>query len=353
MLLERPAWAVSNEEYESLLQQHWEMVRSIHFDKNSGTPYWLNKAQEYDINPNSLHTLQDFLDSPISLCEESEINQKPISYFIPKSTNRHGLRIFTSSGSVGKKKEVPWTDIGLNYVSDYANYMFDKSGISRGIDWIVQGPYGIWQEAVYKILTKRDGLVHSAGIESRGIKKHFAEIKSPEDFAKNIPLQVTIGPASEFTADTMVKEKIKGIATALAVLPSIVSLPGFENIETIYLSGMELPKEQYEFWRKSLPHIKFISSFGHHQIGYAYNLPSQYETYYSPSPLSLIYVVDKNNPNRVVEYGERGRHKTLRMDNVFLWCQLDRDYSERVPPPKELKWDGIKDVQPLFEDVEK
>ncbi len=249
---------------------------------------------------------------------------------------------------MGKKKEVPWTDIGLNYASDYASYMFDKSGISRDIDWIVQGPYGIWQETVYRTLTKRNGIVHSAGIESRGIKKYFAEIKSPEEFEENIPLQVTIGPASEFTADILIKEKIKGIATAPSNIPSIANLPGFENVEAIYLSGMEIPKEQYESWRKNFPHIRFISSFGHHQLGFSYNPPLQFETYYPPSPLSLIYVVDKNNPNRVVEYGERGRHKILRMDDVSLWCQLDRDYSQRVPPQGELKWDGIKDVQPVL-----
>jgi hypothetical protein len=348
MLLETHAWLVSDKEYESLIQKHWEMVRGIHFDKNSGTPYWINKAQEYNINPNSLRTLQDFLDSPIGLCEESEINQKPISYFIPRSTNRYGLRIFTSSGSMGKKKEVPWTDIGLNYASDYASYMFDKTGISRDIDWIVQGPMGIWQETIYKTITKRNGIVHSAAIESRNIKRYFNEIRSPEDFAKNIPLQTMLGPASEFTADTMLKEKIKGIATAIQNLPPIVNLPGFDNVEALYFSGMEIPKDQYEFWRGRLPHIKFISSFGHHQLGFSYNPPSQFETYYTPSPLSLVYIVDKDNPKRLVEYGERGRHKILRMDDVYLWCQLDRDYSERVPPQGELKWDGIKDVQPLL-----
>jgi len=346
--LKQSAWELSQTEYEETLQDHWETVRKIHFDRDSGTPYWISKAKKYGINPNGFHTLQDFLDSSISLCDEEEIKAKPISHFIPKSTKRSGLRVFTSSGSVGKKKEVPWTDIGLDYASDYACHMFDRNGISRGIDWIVQGPYGIWQETVYRIITKRDGVVHSAGIESRGIKKLFAEISSPEDFAKNMPLQVTVGPASEFTADIMLKEKVEGLATALANLPSVVGLPGFENIKAIYLSGMELPKEQYDHWREALPHIKFISSFGHHQLGFSYNPPSQYETYYPPSPLSLIYVVRSSNPHELVNYGERGRQKILRMDDVLLWCQLDRDYSIRVSPQGEWKWDGIKDVQPVL-----
>lgn len=347
-LLKQAAWLISQNEYEKYLQKHWETVRRIHFHPELGTPYWINKAKKCGVSPERFSTLQDFLNSPASLCDEEEIKEKPISHFIPRSASKTGLRIFTSSGSMGKKKQVPWTDIGLNYASDYASYMFDRSGISRDIDWIVQGPMGIWQETVYRIITKRNGIVHSAPIESRNIKRYFNEIRSPEDFAKNIPLQTMLAPASEFTADTLVKEKIKGIATALQNLPSIVNLPGFESVEALYLSGMEIPKDQYEFWRTKLPHIKFISSFGHHQLGFSYNPPSQYETYYPPSPLSLIYVVKNDNPYKLVEYGERGRQKILRMDDVSLWCQLDRDYSIRVPPQGEWKWDGIKDVQPVL-----
>ena len=348
-MLDKQAWLLSQKEYEEFSQKHWETIRDIHFDKELGTPYWINVSKKAKIDPkNDLDTLQDFLNNPISLCDENVLKEKPISYFIPQSAFRSSTSILTSSGSVGKKKEVAWSESGLDYAAEYANYCFDMIGISRGIDWIVQGPYGIFQGVVRRALGNRGGLIHSAGLETRNLKIHFANIKSEEDFRNNQFLQITLGPAIEFTYDTLAKEKIGGLVTAIQLLPALASAKGFENIEAIYLSGMEIPKEMYKFWRGQLPHIKFISSFGHHNLGFSYSTPFPDEPYYSPSPLSEIYIVNEKDPYSLVGYGERGRHKIVRMDPAFLWSQLDRDYSVRVPPQEEFKWDGIKDVKPIF-----
>ena len=348
--LERGAWLLSQNEYEAFLQQHWINIRDIHFDENFGTPYWINAAKEAKIDPkNDLDTLQDFLDSPISLCNEDILKVKPISHFIPKSSQLSNVSILTSSGSVGKKKEVVWSEAGLEYAAEYASYCFDRMRIRRNIDWVVQGPYGIFQTVVRKALAKRGGLIHSAGVETRNLKIELAKIKSEEDFKSNQFLQITLGPAIEFTYDMLAKEKIGGLVTAIHFLSMLVSAMGFGNIEAIYLSGMEMPKEMYKFWKEKLPHIKFITSFGHHNLGFAYSTPLPDEPYYPPSPLSLVYIVKENNPYSLVGYGERGRHRILRMDEYFLWSQLDRDYSIRVQPQEEFKWDGFKDSIPTFE----
>jgi len=348
--LEKQAWLLSQKGYGEQIQEHWEAVRDINFDEKSGAPYWVKAAKEAGINPkNDLDTLQDFFCSPISLCDESILKVKPITEFIPKSVQKGSTSILTSSGSMGKKKEVAWSETALNYAADYANYCFDRMGIPRSIDWVVQGPYGIFQGVVRRALEKRGGLIHSAGVETRNLKRHFASLKNEEEFSSNQYLQATLGPAIEFTQDILAKEKIGGLVTAIQMLPLFVNFEGFENIEAIYFSGMEIPEEMYKFWRGKLPHIKFISSFGHHNLGFSYSTPFEDEPYYPPSPLSAIYVTDKNDPNRIVGYGERGRHKILRADYAFLWSQLDRDYSVRVAPQEEFKWDGIKDAKPSFE----
>lgn len=348
--LEKKAWLLSQKEYEILLQQHWEAIRNKHFDENSGTPYWINTAKEAGIDPNNdLDTLKDFLDSPISLCDENVLKDKSIRYFIPKSSQLSNVSILTSSGSVGKKKEVAWSEAGLEYAAEYANYSFDRMGIRKNIDWIVQGPYGIFQTVVRRALAKRGGLIHSAGVETRNLKIELAKIKSEEDFKSNQFLQISLGPAIEFTYDTLAKEKIGGLITAIHFLSTLVGAKGFENVEAIYLSGMEMPKEMYNSWKNKLPHIKFITSFGHHNLGFAYSTPLPDEPYYTSSPLSLVHIVKENDPYSLVGYGKRGRHKILRMDPAFLWSQLDRDYSTRVAPQAEYKWDGFRDSIPTFD----
>jgi hypothetical protein len=133
------------------------------------------------------------------------------------------------------------------------------------------------------------------------------------------------------------------------MLPSLMKAEGFENVRAIYLSGMEVPYEQLKYWRKLLPNKTFLTSYGHHQLGLCFAHPKfEIPTYYPPAPVSLIYVVDPENPLRMVKYGERGRVRLVRMDESLLWVQTERDYAERVKPYGEIKWDGIRDVVPTF-----
>jgi hypothetical protein len=352
--VEKAAWLYgSDKEYDGLFQSHWERIRDIHFNENTGTEYWLNKSKEEGIDPrNDLDTVNDFMNSRLSLCDEGAFKERPVRYFLPKSlqNNLNGdVKVYASSGSVNNKKEVPWDTSSLDYSADYANYCFDRLGVRRDIDWIVQGPYGIFQDVIRKELENRGALVHSAGLETRNIKKAFASVRSMEDFQNNQFLQTVMGPAIEFTQDTLAKEKIGGMVTAIQMLPAISRFKGFENIEAIYLSGMEIPKGDYDYWKGKLSNVKFVHSFGHHNLGFSYSTPFEDEPYFPPSPLSQVYIVDRDDPFTSVGYGSRGRHKILRMSPSLLWSQLDRDYSTRIAHQEEFRWDGFKDVRPTFE----
>jgi len=352
-LLAKFSWELTEKEYKLLVQEHWQTVRDIHFDEKSGTPYWINAAKKEGIDPkNDLDTLEDFFNSSISLCDENILKVESIKYFIPKSIlndyNNNYTSIFTSSGSMGKKKEVAWSETALDYIADYANHCLDRVGIRRGINWIIQGPYGLFQDTVRRTIAKRGGLIHSAGVETRNLKKEFTSIRTPEDFKNSQFMNIVFGPSIEFIQDVLAKEKIGGLVTAIQLLPNLVNACGFENIEAIYFSGMDIPKEMYKLWKEKLPHMKFIHSFGHHNLGFSYSTPFEGEPYYPPFPVSAIYIVDQDDPYHIVGYGQRGRHKILRMEPAFLWSQLDRDHSIRVPPQKEFKWDGFKDVKPSF-----
>jgi hypothetical protein len=58
----------------------------------------------------------------------------------------------------------------------------------------------------------------------------------------------------------------------------------------------------------------------------------------------LLYVVKEDDPHSLVNYGERGRVRFLRMSKSLLWSQTERDFAERVAPQREFKWDGIKNI---------
>ena len=71
-------------------------------------------------------------------------------------------------------------------------------------------------------------------------------------------------------------------------------------------------------------------------------------SYYAPQPRAVVEVVDFDDTNRVVGYGETGRAKlTTLTKEFFMPGFLERDEGEREPPCAEYPWDGISGVRPF------
>jgi hypothetical protein len=65
-------------------------------------------------------------------------------------------------------------------------------------------------------------------------------------------------------------------------------------------------------------------------------------------PFSRVRVVDPENPNTEVAYGERGQVRvSLVSRDLFLPWTLERDAVVRIPPTDRYPQDGLADVQPL------
>jgi hypothetical protein len=70
--------------------------------------------------------------------------------------------------------------------------------------------------------------------------------------------------------------------------------------------------------------------------------------YYPPSPRAMIEIVDFNDPNRVVDYGEAGRVRLTTLTKEFFMPRfLERDEAEREPPCDQYPWDGVRNVRPF------
>src|SRR5690606_13383371 len=71
-------------------------------------------------------------------------------------------------------------------------------------------------------------------------------------------------------------------------------------------------------------------------------------TYYAPQPRAVVEVVDMDDPNKVVGYGETGRVKlTTLTREIFIPGFLERDEGEREPPSARYPWDGVSGVRPF------
>ena len=64
--------------------------------------------------------------------------------------------------------------------------------------------------------------------------------------------------------------------------------------------------------------------------------------------LATIEVVDPDQPDRVVEYGETGRVRLTTLTREFFMPRfLERDEAEREPPYALYPWDGVRNVRPF------
>ena len=70
-------------------------------------------------------------------------------------------------------------------------------------------------------------------------------------------------------------------------------------------------------------------------------------TYHAPQPRAVAEVVDFDDPDRVVGYGETGRVRlTTLTKEFFMPGFLERDEGEREPPCPAYPWDGVSGVRP-------
>jgi hypothetical protein len=71
-------------------------------------------------------------------------------------------------------------------------------------------------------------------------------------------------------------------------------------------------------------------------------------SYYAPEPRAVVQVVDFDNPDKVVEYGQSGRVMlTTLTRELFIPRFQERDEGEREAPSEKYPWDGVSGVKPF------
>jgi hypothetical protein len=125
------------------------------------------------------------------------------------------------------------------------------------------------------------------------------------------------------------------------------------GISGIFSGGTEFTPQWNRFAQEELLDGAFLQPvYGNTLMGLAPAVPSgsfnNYRiTYYAPQPRAVIEVVDFDDPNRLVDYGETGRVKlTTLTKEFFMPGFFERDEGEREPPCERFPWDGISGVRP-------
>jgi phenylacetate-coenzyme A ligase PaaK-like adenylate-forming protein len=128
------------------------------------------------------------------------------------------------------------------------------------------------------------------------------------------------------------------------------------GIKGVFCGGTEMNRQFNRFAREELiPGIDFVPTYGNTLMGLARPKPfdpaDDYRiTYYPPHPRAVFEIVNPENLDEVVPYGERGRVLLTTLTREFFMPRFaERDEGLRAEPCDAYPWDGVSDLGLLTE----
>jgi len=329
------------------LDEHVREMVQWHFDPATGSPFWLEKAAGWDFDPRKEVGGYDDL-KILGHFEDEWLRGGPVRRWIPKGLAGKPAYIFETGGSTG----VPKSRVNMNdFQTDYEIFgdNLDDATFPPGSDWLMLGPSGPrrLRLAIEHLAQHRGGICFHVDLDPRWVSKLVRAKRWHEvDEYKNhcIDQALTILRAHEGIHCVFTTPKL------LEALCEKVSLPRM-GISGIFCGGTEMNAQFNRFAREELvPGIDFVPTYGNTLMGLASPKPfdpaDDYSiTYYPPLPRAVFEIVDPEDLDQTVEYGERGRVLLTTLTREFFMPRFaERDEGARAEPCEAYPWDGVRDL---------
>jgi hypothetical protein len=128
-----------------------------------------------------------------------------------------------------------------------------------------------------------------------------------------------------------------------------------QGITGIFCGGTEMTSQWIRFAIEELlgPGVYIAPTYGNTLMGLAASdMPTAADgykiAYYAPQPRAVVQVVDFDDPNKVVPYGQEGRAMlTTLTRELFIPRFQERDEGVREKPSAKYPWDGVSGVKPF------
>ncbi|MCH8252654.1 MAG: hypothetical protein IID36_09405 [Planctomycetes bacterium] len=333
------------------LDAHTREIVAWHFDPKTGCPFWLDYAKKLDWNPREAVQCYDDL-ARFALFEDEWLRGGPVRRWVPKAYAGRPVFTFETGGTTGvPKSRINIEDFRIDYEA-FSETLDDKA-FPRGADWLMLGPSGPrrLRLAVEHLCQHRGGICFCVDMDPRWVGKlvragRMAEMHEYKDHVINQGLTLLRAHADIECIFTTPK-----LLEALCERVSLVKL----GIRGVFCGGTQLTAQFHRFAREELLEgaIDFVPTYGNTLMGLACHKPfdpaDNYSIiYHPPAPRAMIEVVDPDEPERIVDYGEVGRVRLTTLTKEFFIPRfLERDEAVRRPPCDAYPWDGAADVRPF------
>jgi hypothetical protein len=325
-----------------------------HFDPATGCPFWIEWAAKAGWDPR--REVQSFADlKKFGSFEDEWLRGGPVRRWVPKAYADQPISVFETGGTTGvPKSRVNIYDFRIDY--EWFSATLPEDAFPKGSNWLQVGPTGPrrLRLAVEHLAQYRGGICFMVDLDPRWviklINKGWSEhLQAYKDHV--IDQAVTIlGAGHDIRCLFTTPKLLEALALRLEKMGSSIRKAG---ITGIFSGGTEFTPQWNRFAQEELLDGAYMTpTYGNTLMGLAPSEPSgphnNYKiTYHAPQPRAVAEVVDFDNPDRVVAYGETGRVRlTTLTKEFFMPGFLERDEGEREPPCAAYPWDGVSGVRP-------
>ncbi|MEM9291190.1 MAG: hypothetical protein AAGD01_05890 [Acidobacteriota bacterium] len=333
------------------LDAHVREIVAWHFDPDLGTPFWIEYAEGLDFDPRKeIGGYEDL--KLLGHFQDEWLRGGPVRRWVPKAFADRPISVFETGGSTGvPKSRISIDDFRIDYEA-FADTLSDET-FPRGADWLMLGPSGPrrLRLAIEHLAQYRGGIAFHVDLDPRWVSKlvkaqRFEEMEAYKDHV--IGQALTILRAHDSVRCVFTTPKL------LEALCEKVNLPR-QGISGIFCGGTEMNAQFHRFAREELvPGVDFQPVYGNTLMGLAAARPFDESVkdytiaYYPPAPRAVFEIVDPNDLDQVVDYGQTGRVLLTTLTKEFFVPRFaERDEGEREAPTELYPWDGVSGLRLL------
>lgn len=345
------------------LNEHTLKTVHWHFSDDTGSPFWLERKAELNFDP--LTDVKSFDDlKKFPHFEDEWLRGGPINRWVPKGHAGKPVYVFETGGTTGIPKsrmviEDHWKDYEL-----FSDTLPDEH-FPKGSNWLMLGPSGPrrLRLAVEHLAQHRGGICFCIDLDPRWVVKLIKKgwMDHLEEYKKHcVDQAVTILTAGHDVKCMFATPKLlESLGEALEEKGTSLAEVG---IKGIFSGGTEFTPQWTRFAVEEMlggpPEeggVFMTPTYGNTLMGLACSKPitaaDGYKiSYYAPQPRAVTEVVQFDDYNAKVGYGETGRVKLYTLtDEFFVPGFMERDEGEREQPFETYPWDGVSGVRPFHE----
>jgi len=348
--------SMTPEQADEQLDAHVREIVNWHFNPETGTPFWLERARTLGFDPRK--EVNAFLDlKKFGHFEDEWLRGGPVRRWVPKGLQDKPIYVFETGGTTGiPKSRVVIDDFRIDY--EMFSRTLPDEYFPRGANWLMLGPSGPrrLRLAVEHLCQYRGGICFCVDLDPRWVVKLLkrGKIQEMNEYKDHVIEQaLTVLKAGHDIKCLFTTPKLlESLAAALERQGSSIRQAG---ITGIFSGGTEFTPQFTRFAVEELLDngaVYMTPTYGNTLMGLACSRPVGPEdgykiTYYAPQPRAVVQVVDFDNADRVVDYGQSGRVMLTTLTREFFMPRfLERDEGEREPPYEKYPWDGVSGVKP-------